>query len=145
MKERYTELAIRLLRRKPYLLSASEALREQIRFLEEELAVRRADPAREIGAAEDAERDTLCILQRLDDSRRRLRVMEEELEQIRRGYRLLDPYARDLLEIFFVSGEKNCAEKIAERYYKERSTIYRDRKKALESFVLAVFGVLPET
>ena len=46
----------------------------------------------------------------------------------------------NLLDTFFVSGEKYCAEKLCERHFKERSQIYRDRKKAIKRFSLAVFG-----
>ena len=53
---------------------------------------------------------------------------------------MLTPYQRDLLETFFVSGEKYCADRLCERYYKERSALYRDRKKALTEFAKAVFG-----
>ncbi len=70
---------------------------------------------------------------------RRVRA-ERELTLIQCGYEVLTPYQRDLLETFFVSGEKYCADRLCERYYKERSALYRDRKKALVEFAKAVFG-----
>lgn len=74
------------------------------------------------------------------ESRTRFVRAEEALTVIRCAYGALSPYQRDLLETFFVCGEKYCADRLCERYYKERSTLYRDRKKALAAFTLAAFG-----
>lgn len=148
MDTTYTGMAVRMLRRKRFLQAAAETLREQVRFLEGECdACRSSADLLSAGRSYDAlgaKEQLLDLLCRLEDSRRRLRVLEEELEQIRRAYALLSPYQQDLLDTFFASGEKNCAEVLAERYYRERSAVYRDRKKALEQFTLAVFGVFPE-
>ncbi len=73
-------------------------------------------------------------------SRARQVRAERELTLIACGYGVLTPYQRDLLETFFVSGEKYCADRLCERYYKERSALYRDRKKALSEFAKAVYG-----
>lgn len=142
----YTQAAIRMLKRKHLVQTAVHTLQEQIQFLEEELTSCRTssyDSIRTGRCTENYEEERrLSIMARLDDCRYRYRVLSEEVEQIERGYSILSPYQQDLLETFFVSGEKNCAERIAGRYYKERSAIYRDRKKALNRFTLAVYGVV---
>ena len=74
------------------------------------------------------------------ESRRCFLKAEEALETIRCAYGVLSSYQQDLLDTFFVGDEKYCADRLCERYYKERSTLYRDRKKALTAFTLAAFG-----
>ena len=74
------------------------------------------------------------------ECRERLGRAEEALSVIRCAYGVLSPYQQDLLETFFVGEEKYCADRLCEKYYKERSTLYRDRKKALAAFTLAAFG-----
>lgn len=74
------------------------------------------------------------------ESRTRFLKAEEALTVIRCAYGALSPYQRDLLDTFFAGDEKYCADRLCERYYKERSTLYRDRKKALAAFTLAAFG-----
>lgn len=136
-----------MLKRKHLVQTALRSLQEQIEFLESELTSCRTtsyDSIRLGRCMENLEEDRrLSIMAKLDDCRYRYRVLNEEMEQIDRGYAILSPYQQDLLETFFVSGEKNCAERIASRYYKERSAIYRDRKKALRRFTFAVYGVVP--
>ena len=74
------------------------------------------------------------------ESRERFAGAEESLTVIRCAYSVLSSYQQDLLDTFFVNDEKYCADRLCERYYKERSTLYRDRKKALTAFTLAAFG-----
>ncbi len=147
MNEDYTVRAAELLRRKRDLQVAAEALREQIRFLEERQVSCRTSNFETASVSRngfcDAEDRAIRLIEQLDDCRYRLRLLEEELEQIRRAYEVLSPYQRDLLDTFFVNGGKNCAEQLSARYYKERSALYRDRKKALYTFTLAAFGIMP--
>lgn len=72
--------------------------------------------------------------------RERLTKAEEALAVIHCAYEVLTPYQRDLLDTFFSSGERYCADRLCERYYKERSALYRDRRRALDDFTLAAFG-----
>ena len=76
------------------------------------------------------------------DVRHRLRALYEESERMERGYAVLTEYQKDLLDLFFVHRTKDCVEELSERHQKERSAIYRDRKKALETFTMAVYGTL---
>lgn len=74
------------------------------------------------------------------ESRRCFLKAEESLSIIRCAYGVLSAYQQDLLNTFFSDGEKYCADRLCERYFKERSTLYRDRQKALAAFTLAAFG-----
>ncbi len=136
-----------MLRQKRYWCAAADALREQIRLLDAELNACHTASSDEAGAKDKdggtAEKRVLRLNGRKQAFCHRLRMMEGELEQIRRAYSMLSPYQRDLLDTFFVSGQKNCAERLARRYYKERSSLYRDRKKAIDAFALALFGAIP--
>lgn len=140
----YLHAAVRMLQRKRVVETALDSLQEQIRYLEHELTSCRTTSYDSIRAGRCSgngeEERRLTILAKLDERRRRYAVLNEEIEQVERGYSVLTPYQRDLLETFFASGERYCAEKLCERHFKERSQIYRDRKKALRRFATAVFG-----
>lgn len=107
--------SINLLRRKRYLEAARETARAQMACNPPESAA-------------------------WQECRERLVKAVEALTVIRCAYGVLSPYQQDLLETFFVEEEKYCADRLCEKYYKERSTLYRDRKKALIAFTLAAFG-----
>ncbi len=146
MEENYKQEAIEMLRQKRYWCAAADALREQIRLLDAELNACRTASEDEAGSKDGggaARERVLRLNGRKEAFCHRLRMMEGELEQIQRAYATLSPYQRDLLDTFFVSGQKNCAERLARRYYKERSSLYRDRKKAIDAFALALFGSIP--
>lgn len=142
----YLKASVRLLQRKRMIKTAMQALQSRIDFLEDELTACRVssyDSIREEDArTSDMEDRRLAILARLDEVRSRFRALHEQMEQIERGYSVLTPYQRDVLDTFFATEERYCADKLCERYYKERSQIYRDRKKAIQRFSLAVFGCM---
>lgn len=62
----------------------------------------------------------------------------KEIKQAEAAMRTLSEYQRDLLTAFYISGAHSCAESLAERYNVERSTIYRDKDKALARFESAL-------
>lgn len=128
----YTKIAEKMLARKSLVEIARETLEDEIRFLEGELA----DPT--IGECPRRER----LNTKAQDVRHRLRALYEESERMERGYAVLTEYQKDLLDLFFVHRTKDCVEELSERHQKERSAIYRDRKKALETFTMAVYGTL---
>ena len=61
-----------------------------------------------------------------------------EIKRTEAALRTLSQYQRDLLTAFYISGARSCAESLAERYNVERSTIYRDKDKALARFESAL-------
>jgi|GEM_PF-401205 len=142
----YLKASVRLLQRKRMIKTAMQALQSQIDFLEEELTACRESSYESMrdGDAQtsDMEDRRLAIHARLDEVRSRFRALHEQMEQIERGYSVLTPYQQDVLDTFFATEERYCADKLCERYYKERSQIYRDRKKAIQRFSLAVFGCM---
>lgn len=75
-----------------------------------------------------------------DELKQRRKNIEINLACIERGMKPLSEYERDLLNGFYVYGGKNAAEKMMSRHHKERSTIYRDKDKALAHFTQALYG-----
>lgn len=61
---------------------------------------------------------------------------------IEMGFSVLDDYKRDLLEMHYVNSIPSPTVAAMEKYYKERSQIFEDKKKALEAFTRAVYGVV---
>lgn len=128
----YTKSAEKMLARSPLMEVARETLEDQLRFLEEELAA----------AGDWAGGRRQKLEWKIDDARHRLRALYEETERMDRGYAVLTEYQKDLLEKFIIHRTKDCVEELAEVHQKERSALYRDRKKALETFTIAVYGAL---
>ena len=62
----------------------------------------------------------------------------KEIKQTEAAMRTLSEYQKDLLTAFYISGAHSCAESLAERYNVERSTVYRDKDKALARFESAL-------
>ena len=62
----------------------------------------------------------------------------KEIKRTEAALRTLTQYQTDLLTAFYISGAHSCAESLAERYNVERSTIYRDKDKALARFESAL-------
>jgi hypothetical protein len=135
----YTKIAAEMLRRVPFVEIAKETLQGEIGYLRQELNACRL--AGLVGNDREARRDKL--MSKLEDTSFRLRELEKETEKIRQGMEALNPYQQDLLESFFINRCKDCVEELSERYGKERSAIYRDRKTALETFTIIALGALP--
>jgi hypothetical protein len=138
-RESYTKAAADMLKRVPLVEVAKDALRQEIEYLRDELSACRL--AALVGNREEDRRNKL--MGKLEDASFRLRELEKETEKIRRGMDALNPYQQDLLDMFFVRRRKDCVEELSERYRKERSAIYRDRKTALETFTIIALGALP--
>ena len=75
-----------------------------------------------------------------DELRARKKNIETNLECINRGLSALNEYEKDLLNSFYVFGGKGVADKLMSRYHKERSTVYRDKDKALKHFTETLYG-----
>ena len=54
----------------------------------------------------------------------------------------LTEYEKDIINGFFVTETKYAADKLMEKFYKERTMIYNDRSKALEKFTRAIYGMI---
>jgi hypothetical protein len=141
----YREYAKDLLTRKKHLVSAYAATRCELESLEQE----RLECNLQIGTVGENEglrtvyEDRLItVLVALDDCRFRRSVIERELVKIETGLNGLDEYQRDLLDKFYVERLPSVVEDLMEKWYKERSTIYRDKTRALDSFTRSVYGVL---
>ncbi|MBQ3230162.1 MAG: hypothetical protein IJO64_03795 [Clostridia bacterium] len=141
----YREYSKDLLSRKKNLVSAYSVLNTELEKLEQEkYACKTAAINAEATDGEDTvHRERLLgILANIDDCRLRRSVVERELLKIEKGLNGLSDYQRDLLEEFFVERKMGAADDLMERWYKERSSLYRDRNRALEEFTRSIYGVL---
>lgn len=75
-----------------------------------------------------------------DELKLRLRNIETNLACIERGLQPLSEYEKDLLNLFYIFGGRSAADKAMSKHHKERSTVYRDKDKALEHFTQALYG-----
>lgn len=141
----YREHAKDLLKRQKSLVSAFSAIKSELDSLENErISVKAA-----IERAKDSGKDTtgfedilINLLADLDDCRFRMSIVERELRKIEKGMQMLDEYQRDLIIAFFIEPSQGIADDLMEKWYKERSSLYRDRVIALELFTRSVYGVV---
>ena len=102
----------------------------------------------------------ICLCDKLRDRRNSVNT---DLERLKRGMSVLSDYEKDLLVGFYtevgapinasepsktnkkdapaLEAKASAAEKLMSRHHKERSTIYRDKDKALSKFTQALYGV----
>ncbi len=142
----YREYSKDLLGRKKTLQSAYSVMKSELESLEQEKAsckailsnISKADTEK-IALYEER---LINILADLEDCRFRRSIVERELVKIERGMNSLDDYYKDLIEMFFVEQSIGAADELMERWYKERSGLYRDRAKALDKFTRSVYGMI---
>ncbi len=142
----YREYAKDLLGRKKTLTSAYSVIKTELEHLEQEKYscktilenISKGDTER---AALYEER-LINILADLEDCRFRRSIVERELIKIEKGISGLSDYYRDIIEMFFIERAPYAADELMERWYKERSGLYRDRTKALDQFTRSVYGII---
>jgi hypothetical protein len=141
----YREYAKDLLARKNSLISAYGAIREELRVLENEKTACKElmNECEVLGRDKSSYEDRFInTLANLDDCRFRLSVVERELKKIEKGMSQLDDYECALLDTFYVERLTDAAEELMYKYYRERSTVYRDKNRALDTFTRSIYGVL---
>ncbi len=142
----YREYAKDLLGRKKTLTSAYSVIKTELEQLEQEkyscktlLSNLTEEDAEKIAVYEER---LINILADLEDCRFRCGIVQRELTKIEKGINSLSDYYRDIIEMFFVERAPYAADELMERWYKERSGLYRDRSKALEQFTRSVYGII---
>ncbi len=138
----YKEYAKDLLGRKKNLVSAYSAIKSELEYLEQEKIACKTALLNNSSDNSVYDERIINILTDIEDCRFRRSVVERELIKIEKGMNGLDEYQKDLLSGFFIEDEKDATENLMEKWFKERSTLYRDRNRALETFTRSVFGVL---
>ena len=142
----YRNYAIDLLKRKTQLEAAYESLGYELEMLENEkysVSSATISPAPVSGTGGNRYENKLVnLIVLIDDARFRRKIVERELKMIEMGFSVLDDYKRDLLEMHYVNSIPSPTVAAMEKYYKERSQIFEDKKKALEAFTRAVYGVV---
>ncbi|MBR5285383.1 MAG: hypothetical protein IKU30_00650 [Clostridia bacterium] len=141
----YREYAKDLLARKNSLISAYGSIKEELNVLEREKVACKEimNECEVLGRDRSIYEDRFInTLASLDDCRFRLSVVERELRKIEKGMTLLSDYECALIDAFYVERHIDAVEEIMERFYRERSTVYRDKNRALDVFTRSVYGVL---
>ena len=141
----YREYAKDLLGRKNSLVSAYASIKEELITLENEKTACKAlmNECEVLGRDKCIYEDRFInTLANLDDCRFRLSVVERELKKIEKGMSLLSDYECTLLDSFYVEHIIDAAEELMDRFYRERSTVYRDKNRALDTFTRSIYGVL---
>lgn len=142
----YRQSATDLLKRKKQLEAAVRSLELQAQILESDAASCKSPtfslaPTAQHGFDNCQDR-LVAILSKADECQKRKKIVLRELEMIEIGMSVLNDYQRDLLDCFFIDRKRGAADDLCAKYYKERSCLYDDRKKAIDAFTIAVFGVL---
>ena len=137
----YREYSKDLLLRKKHLTSAYTSIVAEIEMLEREKTACKV-AASNNGDERLYEERLINVLTDLEDCRFRRSVVERELVKIEKGMNSLNDYHRDILEHFFIERESDAVEILMTKWFKERSTVYRDRVRALEDFTRSVYGVV---
>ena len=142
----YRDYAKDLLSRKKNLISAYSSIKTELGCLEQEKYSCKTSlanaSANGIGDPKIYEERLINLLADIEDCRFRRSVVERELLKIEKGMETLNDYQKDLIQVFFVDKNMGAADELMERWYKERSSLYRDRSRALEQFTRSVFGVV---
>lgn len=141
----YREYAKDLLARKNSLISAYGSIKDELKVLERERTACKSimNDCEAFGRDKSIYEDRFInTLANLDDCRFRLSVVERELKKIEKGMSCLDDYECALLDTFYVERLTDAAEELMDKYYRERSTLYRDKNRALDTFTRSIYGVL---
>lgn len=140
----YREQAKELLSRKNSLISAYASIKQELQQLEEQKYVCKTAAANAKESVDGAvyEDRIINILADMEDCRFRKSIVERELSKIEKGMEGLTEYQKDIINTFFVEPVSGAAEDLMLRWYRERSTVYRDRNRALEQFTRSIYGVL---
>ncbi len=142
----YREYSKDLLGRKKTLTSAYSVLKTELEQLEQEKysckTIISNIPKEDAKRASLYEERLINILADLEDCRFRRSIVERELVKIEKGLSVLSDYYRDIIEMFFIEHTPYAADELMERWYKERSGLYRDRTKALDQFTRSVYGII---
>ena len=141
----YREYSKDLLSRKKNLVSAYSAIKAELESLEREKLACKShvlNSQDEEACGIQYEERLINVLADMDDCRFRLSVVERELLKIEKGMNGMTDYQKDLIDSFFVEQNRHAADNLMERWFKERSSLYRDRTKVLDQFTRSVYGVL---
>ncbi|MBR6593824.1 MAG: hypothetical protein IKK83_01375 [Clostridia bacterium] len=143
----YRVFSTQLLENKRRMEVAFINLSDEITMLEEakvSVATAHHSPAPVSGSGASRYEDKLVkLIDLCDDLRARRKTIETNLNCIERGFEPLSAYEKELLSAFYITGGKGVADRLMSKYHKERSTIYRDKDKALKHFTEALYG--PDT
>lgn len=122
--------------------SAQRALAIQIKDIEEDLCApptaRLESRYTECADYEDRRLNKLVFLELL---RQRKRQTDAWLEAVELALGTLEPAEKQVLLYLYIAPRKGAVEELCLELGMERSSVYRTRERALETFTLALFGI----
>ena len=122
--------------------SAQKCLTIQVKDMEEDLcSPAPARPEAKVTQCVDYEDRRLNKLIFLELCRRRLRQTEAWLAAVDTALSVLTPEEKLTLHRLYISPRKGAVEELCAALGVERTSVYRIRDKALETFTLALFGI----
>ena len=97
-------------------------------------------PVRGGGNAYDNRQINLIVRkQKLKDA---LKNAEAAASRVRKALGFLEEDERRILELFYISPERDCVRKLCAEMHVEQATLYRLRERALRRYTLARYGCL---
>jgi len=142
----YREYAIDLLGKRSQLLNAKVNLSEELDMLETEKYSAQHSAISDTTVARDGgsryEEHLVNVIALIDNTVYRKRMVDRQLQMIYNGLAALDDYERDIVETFYIYKIKSPADIIMKKYYKERSQVYEDKRKALIKFTRGIYGIV---
>ncbi len=142
----YRDYAKDLLKRKNELIKARDSLSDELNMLEAEKYSAKhfalCDTSVAKGGGSKYEEHLVNVITVMDNAFFRKTVVDRQLKMIANGLSALDEYETDLIETFYIYKIHSPAEMIMKKYFKERSQVFEDKKKALEKFTRSVYGIV---
>ncbi len=137
--------AVKELRNYKFNVQGVKNLRERIEILDAQLEGIRSPGSTE-GAGSGRERDeTYCdVITKRDNMRRRLDIIEREIQLIDKALSALSQPERDALVIRYINSEYNSIGHICSALHVERTKAYSICAGALQHFSAALFGLSAE-
>ena len=119
-------------------LRCYESVRHAVTSIPRELQQLRTAAYRMKGSAEECLLDNIVRRQVLQETLDRSRRM---VSQTDRALEYLEHWEKRILQRMYIYPERGAVERLCQELGMERSSVYRNRNKALRKFTMALYGV----
>lgn len=143
MKDYWQYQAEQDLREYEALKVSLQNLPEQIAELREQMTAIRspgADSGGSHGGGTSADSRIINLVCLIDDRQKTLKENRSRVRRIERALEALSAEERRVLELFYITGEVNAAERLMDELCVARKAVYYRREQALLQFTIAMHG-----
>ena len=143
MKDYWQYQAEQDLREYEALKVSIQNLPEQIAELREQMTALRspgADSGGSHGGGTSADSRVINLVCLIDEQEKTLKANKRHVRQIERALKVLTAEERRVLELFYITGEANAAERLMDELCVARKAVYYRREQALMQFAIAMHG-----